>query len=417
LEGVNKKALPVVFIIKVAMGTLLALVYSYYYPDRLKADVFKYFDDSKIMFDALFHKPLDFFQMLFGIKNNTAYFDNYYTLMNNWYRQYETNIYNDSHIIIRFNAIVRIFSFGFFSVHTVFMSFIALAGQTALYKFFRKNVDLQTSLVFISVFLVPSVIFWSSGVLKEGLLFFGLGFFIYYSYLLIQRFSLLNMLWVIFSLILLAYLKFYILASLLPLLLTYFWCVKTDNRKKHLKYGITIMSMIIIGFNFQLFFPDYNLMKIMVNKQNDFFYLALNQNSGSLFFVEKLKPDFISILRNAPKAFFNVFFLPHIFMKQSVLSFFSAAENTLLFLLFIVTLLNFKIKDRVNSFFLLCLFFTIFTFILIGLTTPVYGAIVRYKIPALPFMVLLLFLCLDMDKIKHRIVLFKKYFYSKTKIL
>jgi len=415
IEGMPEKALPAVLIVKVFLGTMLAMVYTYYYPDRLKADVFKYFDDSKIMFNALFEKPLDFFQMLFGVKNNSAYFDHYYTLMNNWYRQYESNIYNDSHIIIRFNAIVRLFSFGYFSVHTVFMSFIALAGQTALYKFFRKKVALKAFWIFIAVFLIPSVIFWSSGVLKEGLLFFGLGFFIYFSDKLSSRFSLLSLLCITFSLILLAYLKFYILASLFPLLLTYFWCIKTGDRKIYLKYGITIFSMIIIGFNFQHFFPDYNLLKIMVNKQNDFYYLALDQNSGSLFFAEKLKPDFFSILRNVPKALLNVLIMPHLFMKQSVLSLFSAFENLLLILLFLITLFNFKVRGRINSFFLFCLFFTIFTFVLIGLTTPVYGAIVRYKIPALPFLVLLLFLCLDSNKLKFKMKFIIKYFLSKTK--
>ena len=412
-ENIHKNALPVVLIIKVALGTILALIYTYYYPDRLKADVFKYFDDSKIMFDALLHKPGDYFRMLFGIDNNSAYFDNYYTQMNNWYRQYESNIYNDSHIIIRFNALVRLFSFGFYSVHTVFMSFIAITGQMALYKFFKKNADLKPVLIFIAVFLIPSVLFWSSGVLKEGLLLFGLGFFIYYSYSLIQRFSFRSLFWIAFSLILLAYLKFYIIASLLPLLLTHFWCIKTNNRYIFFKYVFTIALLLIIGFNFHHVFPGYNLIEIMVNKQNDFFYLALDQNSGSLFYVEKLKPYFISFLINTPKAIVNVFFMPHIFIKQSVLSLFSAFENLMFFILLIITLFNFKKKLKVNSFFIFCLVFTLFTFALIGLTTPVYGAIVRYKIPALPFMIILMFLCLDFEKLKNRITQIKNKFYHE----
>ena len=41
-------------------------------------------------------------------------------------------------------------------------------------------------------------------------------------------------------------------------------------------------------------------------------------------------------------------------------------------------------------------------FILIGLTTPVIGAIVRYKIPALPFFLMFVFLTFDMEKIKTK---------------
>jgi len=412
-EHIHKHTLPVVLIIKVVLGTLLALIYTYYYPDRLKADVFKYFDDSKIMFDALLHKPTDYFKMLFGFDNNSVYFDTYYNLMNNWYRQYESNIYNDSHIIIRFNALVRLFSFGFFSVHTVFMSFIALTGQMAIFKFIKRNADLKPFMIFIAVFLLPSVLFWSSGVLKEGLLFFGFGFFVYHAYKIIQRFSYKSLFWIVFSLILLAYLKFYIIASLLPLLLTYFWCVKTNNRLFLLKYLFAIAMILVVGFNFHHIFPEYNLIQIMVNKQNDFFYLALDQNSGSLFYVEKLKPTFISFLVNTPKAVFNVFFMPHIFMKQSVLSLFSALENFIFIILLIITIFNFKTNLKPNSFFIFCLVFTLFTFALIGLTTPVYGAIVRYKIPALPFLTVLIFLCLDFEMLHNKFLKIKNIFHNE----
>ncbi len=47
MDGVNKKILPALLLFKIALGTAIAFIYTYYYPDRLKADVFKYFDDSK----------------------------------------------------------------------------------------------------------------------------------------------------------------------------------------------------------------------------------------------------------------------------------------------------------------------------------------------------------------------------------
>ena len=65
-------------------------------------------------------RPLDYLRMVFGIANDTPEFrDLYYEDMNNWVRHFESNLYNDAHTIIRFNAVVRLFSFGEFHVHTV----------------------------------------------------------------------------------------------------------------------------------------------------------------------------------------------------------------------------------------------------------------------------------------------------------
>ncbi|RLD65562.1 MAG: hypothetical protein DRI84_06555, partial [Bacteroidetes bacterium] len=181
LDGIPSKYIFIVFLLKIIAGTALYFVYTYYYEDRSTADIFKYFDDSKIMYDALFDKPIDFFKMLFSVQNDNAYFDvMYYSEMNNWYRVFENNLYNDSHTIIRLNALFRLFSFGSYHVHTVFMCFLSLTGLVYLYRFFEKFIKANKQLLFFAVFLVPSVILWTSGVLKEGLLVFGLGLMLYF---------------------------------------------------------------------------------------------------------------------------------------------------------------------------------------------------------------------------------------------
>ena len=126
-----------VFLLKIGAGFFLTWIYTTYYPERQAADIFKYFDDSKVIFSAVEnHKYLDYLKMLTGVVNDNTYFDEtYYNKMNHWYRMYDFN-YNDNHTIIRFNALVMLFSFGNFNVHTIFMCFLALFGVTAMYKGF-----------------------------------------------------------------------------------------------------------------------------------------------------------------------------------------------------------------------------------------------------------------------------------------
>jgi hypothetical protein len=46
-------------------------------------------------------------------------------------------------------------------------------------------------------------------------------------------------------------------------------------------------------------------------------------------------------------------------------------------------------------------------FILTGLITPVMGAIVRYKVPALPFLMILLVMLIDKEKLIKKIPFLK----------
>ncbi|RKX19990.1 MAG: hypothetical protein DRP35_06755, partial [Candidatus Zixiibacteriota bacterium] len=64
-------------------------------------------------------------------------------------------------------------------------------------------------------------------------------------------------------------------------------------------------------------------------------------------------------------------------------------------------------RNRLSKEFLPYLFliisFTLILLILVGLTTPVIGALVRYKVPALPFLFILIFYFLDSPKIIKKI--------------
>jgi hypothetical protein len=135
--GMGKRTVGVLFLLKVAAGTALWWVYTYHYTDRSTADIYKYFDDGNVLFSALPAHPGDYLRMLLGIGNDTPHFNEaYYAVMNNWHRQYDTGYYNDAHTMIRFSALVRLFSFGVYHVHTVFASFLSLIGLVALYKSF-----------------------------------------------------------------------------------------------------------------------------------------------------------------------------------------------------------------------------------------------------------------------------------------
>ena len=74
IPGLPMRWVAGLFVLKILAGTALWAVYTYIYTDRLTADIFKYFDDSAVLYAALWDQPGDFFRMLFGIANDTDYF-------------------------------------------------------------------------------------------------------------------------------------------------------------------------------------------------------------------------------------------------------------------------------------------------------------------------------------------------------
>ena len=119
---VSRKALMGLFGIKLCAGFALWAVYTYYYPDRQYADIYKFFDDGNALFAVLAQSPGDYLKMLTGLGEVTPLMERVYgEEMNHWHLAWDRGIFNGNRVIIRLNGFLRLFSFGYMNVHTVFM--------------------------------------------------------------------------------------------------------------------------------------------------------------------------------------------------------------------------------------------------------------------------------------------------------
>lgn len=462
------KSLNLVFLLKVAFGFFLVWIYTRYYPDRQTADIFKYYDDAAVMFSAFENGNYgDYFRMLSGIGNDSPYFDSeYYTKMNHWYRQYDYGTYNDNHTIIRFNALVMLFSFGSFLTHTVFMCFISLWGLTALYRAFSAYLAGKTKALFVSVFLLPSVLFWGSGVLKEGILLFALGFLVYsfFGLFIHRRKIVLNTLMLFLSVSLLLINKQYLLAAAAPALLCFLLVEKLNIARPFLFYVAVYVTGFAAVYALSLT-REQDLAEMLALKQRDFNALAKggvflqngrefvrvapdkkeyldtldaktfkirpgsrymywkNENlndtlyvsnstdtstyklvwdlpqAGSTIGLPALEPNLFSLIKTAPRALYNALAKPGLLTSKSMLERVSAIENTAV-ILFLLLCAAWSRRGVNKNLFSLCFFIALAILLLIGYTTPVAGAIVRYKVPVLPFLLLCGVIVFDTARLK-----------------
>jgi hypothetical protein len=400
LNGIKRSWVLAAFWLKVLAGLGLTYIYTSYYPDRTKADIFKYFDDSEVMYGALKDSPADYIKMVSGVQNDNERFDAlYYKKMNNWYRKYETVTYNDSHTIIRINAVIRIFSFGFFQVHNLIFVILSFLGFFALFKTFSPYFKDKEPWLYAAVFLIPSVVFWSSGAMKESVLFFGLGIFLYAcQQLLFISFSVKRILLAALGFALLFFTKMYVLAVLIPVLVGNAWVVLTNNRHAFAKIIISLLIFVNLGILFGELYPAYNVFELFVGKQHDFVGLARFENAGSLIEPIPVEPHFSSFLLYSPQAVFNTLLRPLPNEIGSVLMIPAIIENFLLVVFVLMAIFFHSKKLQHIRIIYFSLFFCLVLSVITGITTPVLGALVRYRIPVLPFLCIALFLIIDFKK-------------------
>ena len=398
----STRSLQLAFFLRIAMGFGLFLIYSYHYPSRQDADTFKYFDDSKYMYDAFWTNPEDYFKMLFGIHCNTEYFNTeYFNNMSNWVRSYDNGLFNDNRLMIRVNAFLRIFSFGNYHVHSIILAFLAFMGSFSLSKLFFE-VSRSKVLTYIAVFLVPSLVFWSSGILKEAVLLAALGFFAYHFYHLFDS----NRTWKNYVMLflmscVLIVLKLYVFMAFFPAIII--WLVVSKWRRSLLVYLLMYILFIAIATLIGEINPRYDFVNLIVDKQKQFIRLADFYPVNSRFDLEVLTYEFWSLLLLSPEAIFNVFTKPWPNELNSILYIPSFIENAVILLLLVTTFVYRKaLKVKEWDFVIFCLSFCIILYAVIGLTTPITGAIVRYKIPAIPFLMMAVFMLIDFDKIPIR---------------
>ena len=381
----SKCSLQLAFFLRMSSSLTVFYLYSEYYTVRAEADTFKYFDDSYYMSKAFWEHPVDFLQMLLGLDCNTAYFhNNYFNDMSNWVRSYDNGLLNDNRLVIRFNALIRIFSFGNYHVHALIFNLMAFVGSVSLGKVFYA-VSKSKLKSYFSVFLIPSVIFWSSGIFKESILLFALGLFLFHFYQVSKgKGSIKSSLILLFTLGILIVMKLYVFLAFLPACVCYFISRKHENPLRVYLSGYCIF--ILLAMSLAAFAPQYSFIYLIVDKQRDFINLSQFFEVNSAFAMDYLEPTLWSLIKASPEAILNVFTKPWLGEVNSLLFIPPLCENVLLFVLLV---LCFSWRKKISldqaKFILFCFAFTFLVYLIIGLTTPITGALVRYKIPAVPF--------------------------------
>lgn len=391
-----------IFLFKVLAGTILWYIYTHHYTERSTADALRFYDDAKVIHSALLEDPGAYLRMMFGFDTQNPRLDKYVVQMFNWDKEYNFFMYNDNQTMLRFNAFCMLLSFGNYHVHTLMMCLFSYVGGLYLYKTFYRLMPDKKHLLLLAVFCIPSVALFSSGVLKEGIIVAAIGFFVYGVLNISREYKKISTwLILIFGTALLLVMKIYIIACFLPALV-YFISSKWISKKQPWIYFLAFNASVFVGLVIlSKLFPERDIFYLLFKKNDDFTNVARQYESGSFIYPFQVLPDPVLFLKNTPLALFTVFVRPFIWESFGVLAKFSSIENMIMLLLIVIRFITHKkLELPERRIFYMMIIFIFYLYLLIGFTTPVIGAMIRYKVPALSLVAIACLMYIDPKKLK-----------------
>jgi len=320
-------------------------------------------------------------------------------------------------MVIRLDALLSFVSFGSYAVINLFFGCLAFSGLWKLFLFFydqRPKMHLQFA---VAILFFPTVVFWSSGLLKDSLCIAALGWLTYSLYgLLYKRKSILKNACIVFiSVYFLSVLKVYILLAYVPFFVLFIILRNIQGIKfKLLRYvfapALIALSMYAFTQTLSIYNEELGAYAVedltssishlneVIDARSGREDAASNFNLGAEF-----DGTFSGLIKISPVAIGTTFFRPFVWEAHKVSQLLAAIESLLLMFFTLYILFKsgpFRIIKLIfsNPLIMYCFLFAITFGLFVGASTLNFGTLVRYKIPCLPFYTITLFLI--HDKIK-----------------
>lgn len=398
--GLKRDNLWTFFLLKVVGGVALTLVYTYYYTDQSKADIYRYFADSKIISLLLWQHPKTWFAAMTGIGLSEP--DNFQYLLNTLYFSHPSaDTVTNNQLIIRIISLLNYFSFSDIYINTLFFSFLSFIGLVALYQSFKKYFEDFPQLLCLPLFLLPSVIFWGSGLLKEALVFFLLGF---WAYGLMQWKGWRGVLIAVICALALWFVRPPFVMALMPAIGAFYLVhiiTKEAKDKTVLNRWLELGLLVVLALGLVVL-SGANICESLINKRNEFVQLGLQENPGS-YFDTRLISSSGGLLQLTPSAFVHAAFGPFLTGISNKAELLFALETALLWLFLMLALVTCFAKPPANKLLMIVplLVGSLTFYLIIGLTVPIMGAIVHYRVLATPFLMIALFGVVNLHKFKY----------------
>jgi len=377
-------------------------IYTFHY---YGGDTTNYFQSANCMVNLMYSHFKIFLNLMLGdlrVEN--------FTYFNQWTGWPLYSQKPNSYAVVRFSVPFVFFGFQSYYISSILVATITYSGVWKLFQVFIREYPRYVGACAFAILFMPSVAFWGSGITKDSFMLAALGWFVYGFYNFVkEKITMSNVKYIIYMAI-----AIYIMMSIKPfnfyamLICVGLWyAFEYIGRISNAVIKIVLYPLILIivcGIGMYIFMllgsvagGYYSSVDSMLNQavtvQQDLSREEYGENS---FNIGAFDPTLAGISSKIPAAIEAGLFRPYPWEAHNILMFISAAENVFLFGLTIFTLISVGPSYFFKSFvskpyiMMLSIVFALFFAFSIGLITANFGALVRYKIPLVPFYVVAL---------------------------
>ncbi len=386
--GLGCKTILVLFSIKIASVIIVGLVNQYLYHNNTDASVLNKI--GIVEHHTLLNNPRLFFTDIFTFSYPS--YGEYFGTKDSYWNNLGFNI------MAKLLGFMNIFSRGEFYINCLFFNFIGFFGHIALFRVFKTIYPTKVNSLVIGCFLLPSLLYFSSGIQKDLIVFTALGIFCYSIYFsILHHFSTKKVIFLVCSFSAILLVRNFIAVILLPCSIA--WVISFRYKIRPQLLYVSLFAIAIIGISSLQLFPSiHNPLQIIVDRQHAF--LALG-SANSDYHNDSLQPTLKSFFIAAPNALRKSFFSPlpgefnNIFLHLLGVEILVYLLLFLLMLCFHVNKINFH-----NEFIVFGLVFTFLIFLFIGFVITNAGSLVRYRSIYFPFLIVPMLCNIDWQRIK-----------------
>jgi hypothetical protein len=367
-SGLSKRILLSLFLIRILVLVIACYINVYVLP---VSDSLAFHQMGIEEFHLLFKNPHEYFVNIFQIgypQGHGRLLDDTHSFWNNL----RTNL------MAKMLSVFDLFSLKSFLINTLFYNFLIFFGCVALYKVFIKIFPKCFYQLIICIFLLPSALFFSAEIHRDGLILLSISMVIYHLFFILykHKFSWKRIVIITLFLSLIFLLRNFVFLAFLPALIS--WILA----KKFPKHAF-ISFLIIYVFTTILFFispfisPRTNLPQYVSLRQQSF--IKIGAAGTSTINIKPLNPTFKSFLLNAPEALNHSLIRPYLWKIKNIEYLPFALEIFLIELLILLLIFYHKKNIHIDPLIYCCIFFSLTMLLITGYTVPIIGAIVRYR--------------------------------------
>lgn len=379
---IRKTELPYQWIValfsaRVLSGFLLKWLSDRYYPIN---DYTFLQDEAYKEYQWLLKNPVDFVLHLFQSPYENQY-GNFLNATGSYWKDLANNL------IIKFQAILNLISRGNFYINCLLINSIGFLGSIAIYRTYIRIYPSNKWILIFCSFLIPSTLYFSSGIHKDLFVFTALGLLIYSIHEMGSNgIKMKHLFLMIFSLMTITLLRNFLLVCLIPCFIAYLICKYTKIKSL---YIYTTTSILLFAFTVTItsIYPNFSPWKWIVERQNEFLQL---KKAGSQLAMHKLENNSKSIIENVPMAIEHGFFRPFVWDASNLFSILLGVELYFFWVLAGISLFwKRKMDDNAQTPIIgFAILFSVLMITSIGYIVPNSSSIVRYRSLYLPFLLI-----------------------------